>query len=66
MPESKPSSLIIDVRPGECLALSDGVMVELVHKSGQLARLRVIAPREVRIEKLSEHQARIAVPSMAT
>jgi sRNA-binding carbon storage regulator CsrA len=65
MPEGKPSSLIIDVRPGECLAMSNGVMVELVHKSGQLARLRVTAPREVRIEKLDERQALTAVPSMA-
>ncbi len=66
MPQGKRSSLIIDLRLGECLAMSDGVTVELVHKSGQLARLRVTAPREVRIERLSEQQARTAVPSMAT
>lgn len=45
------SSLIIDVRPGESLDLSGVAQVELVHKSGQLARLRVTAPREVKIEK---------------
>jgi hypothetical protein len=48
-------SLIIDVRPGERLTFADGdaelAAVELVHKSGQLVRLRVDAPRAVRIEK---------------
>jgi sRNA-binding carbon storage regulator CsrA len=51
MATAKLSSVIIDVRLGECLALSDVVTVELVQKSGQLARLRVTAPREVKIEK---------------
>jgi len=51
MATPKLSSVIIDVRLGECLALSDDVTVELVQKSGQLARLRVTAPREVKIEK---------------
>ncbi len=51
MASTKLSSLIIDVRPGEVLALSDVVTVELVQKSGQLARLRVTAPREVKIVK---------------
>lgn len=47
------SSLIVDVRPGERLSISSGddVQVELVKKSGQLARLRVTASRDVRIEK---------------
>lgn len=60
-------SLIIDVRPGERLTFADGnqalAAVELVHKSGQLVRLRVEAPRAVRIEK---RPAEIeSVPSMA-
>lgn len=48
------SSLTIDVRPGETLSISSGeaVSIELVHKSGQLARLRVTAPKDVRIEKV--------------
>ncbi len=55
MPASRPTSMIVDVRPGESLALQGGlVMVELLHKSGQLARLRVTAPREVSIKKLSD------------
>lgn len=50
---SKKTSLIIDVRPGDSLSIHDGVvLVELVHKSGQLARLRVTAPREVAIRKI--------------
>jgi len=44
------------------------VRVELVHKSGQLARLRVTAPREVPIKKVSAQGAdgiSQVVPSMA-
>lgn len=45
------SQLTIDVRPGEHLLL-DGrrIVVELINKSGKLARLRVTAPRDVKIE----------------
>jgi sRNA-binding carbon storage regulator CsrA len=47
------STLIVDVRPGERLSISAGseVSIELVKKSGQLARLRVSAPRDVKIER---------------
>lgn len=46
------SQLTIDVRPGEHLLL-DGrrIVVELLDKSGKLARLRVTAPRDVKIER---------------
>lgn len=61
-------SLIIDVRPGERLTFAAGdqalAAVELVHKSGQLVRLRVEAPRSVRIEKRNGEAE--AVPSMAS
>lgn len=45
------SQLTIDVRPGEHLIL-DGrrIVVELLDKSGKLARLRVTAPRDVEIK----------------
>lgn len=43
------STLTIDVRLGERLAVSGMAIVELVHKSGQVARLRVTAPRDVKI-----------------
>lgn len=65
MPAHELSSLIVDVRPGERLALSGIVTVELVQKSGQLARLRVTAPREVSIHKEGRDKDMAqAVPSM--
>jgi sRNA-binding carbon storage regulator CsrA len=46
------SSLTIDVRPGEHLMLEGGrIIVELLDKSGKLARLRVTAPRDVSIKR---------------
>lgn len=45
------SNLIIDMRPGERLMLHDLVTIELVQKSGRVARLRVVAPREVKVKK---------------
>ena len=45
------SNLTIDIRPGERLVLAGLVSVELVQKSGRVARLRVVAPREVEIKK---------------
>lgn len=51
---SDTSSLSIDVRPGERLSISSGaeISIELLQKSGQLARLRVTAGRDVKIEKV--------------
>lgn len=52
---ARPTSVIVDLRAGESLALHGGVVtVELMHKSGRMARLRVTAPREVPIEKKSD------------
>lgn len=46
------SQLTIDVRPGEHLMLEGGrIVVELLDKSGKLARLRVTAPRDVSIRR---------------
>lgn len=45
------SNLIIDMRPGERLALNELVSIELIQKSGRVARLRVVAPREVQVKK---------------
>lgn len=50
------SNLIIDMRPGERLVLHDMVTIELVQKSGRVARLRVIAPRDVSVKKSKEHE----------
>lgn len=46
------SQMTVEVRPGQHLLL-DGrrIVVELLEKSGKLARLRVTAPRDVKIEK---------------
>lgn len=43
--------VVLDVRIGEALKLSDGVSIELVRKSGQLARLCITAPLDVVISK---------------
>ena len=53
------SQLTIDVRPGQHLLL-DGrrIVVELLDKSGKLARLRVTAPRDVKIEREEGDQPR--------
>lgn len=49
---SEVSSLTLDVRPGECITIAgQQISIELVQKSGQLARLKVTAPRHVKIEK---------------
>lgn len=66
MRNKQSPGLVIDLRQGECLSLSGVATVELLHKSGQAARLRVVAPRDVRIEKVNAPQERDAVPSMAT
>jgi sRNA-binding carbon storage regulator CsrA len=57
------SSLMLDLRPGESVAIGEdgGVRVQLIHKSGQLARLRVIAPRDLPIQKQQNDE----VPSRA-
>lgn len=52
MMPSDDSKLIIDVRPGESLIIGgQRIVVELLEKSGKLARLRVTAPRGVKIER---------------
>lgn len=58
-------SLVIDVRPGERLDLGGIVQVELVQKSGQLARLRVTAPRDITIQKKGDGPGDKPVASMA-
>jgi hypothetical protein len=55
MPEQSTSTLTVDVRPGEGLELAVTlVRIDVVRKSGQVTRLRVTAPREVRIQRLGE------------
>lgn len=56
---SDASSLIIDVVPGDRISISssESVMVELVQKSGQRARLRITAPRDVKIGRESKNRS---------
>lgn len=61
----RKSTLTIDVRPGEIMDIGGVVQVELVHKSGQAARLRVTAPREVKLEKKDAPTDHKPVASMA-
>ena len=52
-PRPGDSCLVLDVRPGEQLSFDEArVNVELIHKSGQIARLRVVAPRGMKVEKI--------------
>ena len=64
---SGPSQLTLDVRPGEHLLLEGGrIVVELLDKSGKLARLRVTAPREVSIrrEECAPRSLRDEIPAI--
>ncbi|CDN87325.1 hypothetical protein BN948_01745 [Hydrogenophaga intermedia] len=63
---AKQPGLVIDIRAGEELAVSGPARITLIHKSGQFARLRVIAARDVKIERKAEDNGRNVVPSMAT
>lgn len=56
----------IDVKPGDRILIGGRlVTIELLQKSGQLARLRVGAPPQVPIKK-EQHDTGNVVPRMAT
>lgn len=57
--------LVVDIRPGERLSITGAATVEVVHKSGQFARLRVVADRDVSIKKEPAQDDALRVPSMA-
>lgn len=63
---AKQAGLIVDMRPGEGLTLSGPAHITLLHKSGQFARLRVVATPDVRITREPHEKATDHVPSMAT
>ena len=46
------SRLVIDLRPGESISMSGEGVIEMIHKSGQVARIRISAPRDVKVEKI--------------
>lgn len=47
----RQTSVILDLRRGERIAVSGQVFVQLLSKSGNLARLRITAPEDVPIKK---------------
>lgn len=60
----RQTSVILDVKVGERVCVGDDVIVQLIYKSGLQSRLRVSAPREVRIKKQESSDVDV-VPSMA-
>lgn len=57
-----PTRMTVDMQPGDRVLVGD-CAVELVHKSGRAARLLIIAPREVPIQRANEVSK--PVPGMA-
>lgn len=56
--------MILEIRTGESVRISDSVVVQLLHKSGNHARLRVTAPKDMSIKKQASTPD--GVPSMPT
>ena len=52
MTDAAKGSLIMDVRPGDRLAVGPDVQIEIIEKSGKLARIRIAAPKEIEIKRL--------------
>lgn len=55
--DGRSTSLVVELRPGERLTLSGPAVVDLEAKSGQIARVRVSAARDVKIEKQPQRPA---------
>ena len=53
----------LDLRPDDRVSLAGDVEVELEHKSGRMARLKITAPRDVKIAKVESDRDNL-VPSM--
>lgn len=66
MADKRSPGMVVDLRPGECLSLSGPAILEVIHKSGQASRLRVVAAQNVQIRKEQSLERDAAVPSMAT
>jgi hypothetical protein len=45
------SCLVIDLKPGEVIDIAGAAQVQLIHKSGHYARLKMVADKSVRIKK---------------
>lgn len=42
---------LMDLRPGEGVAIGGQARVEVIHKTGRVIRLRVVAPASVQVTK---------------
>jgi len=68
------SRLVIDVEPGDSLAIGGEIRIDVQHKSGRAARLVIELPRDVRVDRKKVDAAREkpvvsmtdSVPSMVT
>ena len=58
------SQMIVDLQPGDGVQVGD-VTVEMVHKSGRAARMRIIAPRNLPILRKPANEQAQSVPGMA-
>ena len=57
--------MTVDIAAGEEISIGSDLSVTLLQKSGRKARLRIVAPRGVRIEKTQSPAANCsAKPSM--
>ena len=57
MADCDSAAMTVEIKAGELLVIGD-VSVELIHKSGKAARLRVVAPRDTGIKKDSGVRAK--------
>jgi len=58
------SSVILDLRTSEAIKVGGGIVIKLLHKSGNVSRLRITAPRTVTI-KIQPGDTNDVAPSMA-
>lgn len=58
------SCMVVEIRAGESLEIDHGkISIELIKKSGQQARLRIVAHHDIKIERMDVSPV---VASMAT
>jgi len=52
------AGLTLDVRPGEVVTIGPGIRIEVIQKSGQAARLKIVAPPQDKIERSAAVRAK--------
>lgn len=63
-PKPDTSSMIVDMLVGDRVQIG-AVTVEMLHKTGRHARVKIRAPRDVPIKRSGDEAADKGVPSMA-